>query len=132
MACGVVPVVTDIAGYCREVVREGDDGHRVPVGDVAALADRVAALAADPPRRARMARSCRARVVPQFTLGRMAAATDAYFREVLAAPSRRRLGRAGPDLAAHLGGPRVRLPGPLRRGLRRLAWSGGLLEGLGP
>lgn len=60
MAAGVPVVVTD-CGALRDMVTNGDEGFLVPVGDSAALADRIARLAADPDLRARQGAAGRAR-----------------------------------------------------------------------
>jgi glycosyltransferase involved in cell wall biosynthesis len=130
MSCNVVPVVTDIPGYCREVVEDGVNGFRVPVGDAGAFVDRIAVLNRDRNLLQRFAAACRPSVDPAYTVGRMARETDMFFREVLEAPPRRRLENASRDLAAHLPPPRLRLPTPVHRGLRRAAWALGWLRGL--
>ena len=56
MGRACVPVVSDIASGIPELVRDGHNGFRVPVGDLAAFEDRIAALAGDPVLRDRMAR----------------------------------------------------------------------------
>ena len=47
MAHGVIPVVTKIKSGLTEVVREGENGFQVEVGDMAGFADRLARLAGD-------------------------------------------------------------------------------------
>ena len=54
MAGGCVPIATNIRSGVRELVRDGENGFIVPVGDIAAFADRLAILYADPVRRAAM------------------------------------------------------------------------------
>jgi glycosyltransferase involved in cell wall biosynthesis len=49
MGQGVVPVVTDVASGVPDLIRQGAEGWRVPIGDVAAMADRVSRLAGDRP-----------------------------------------------------------------------------------
>jgi glycosyltransferase involved in cell wall biosynthesis len=44
MAHGCVPVVTDIPSGIPELVRNGETGYRVPVGDIAGFADCLASL----------------------------------------------------------------------------------------
>ena len=56
-ASGTPVVASDIAGY-RDVVRDGVDGDLVPVGDPAALGERLRSLALNPERRGRMAAAC--------------------------------------------------------------------------
>jgi glycosyltransferase involved in cell wall biosynthesis len=51
MAAGVPVVATD-CGALRDMITDGEEGFLVPVGDGAALADRIARLAADPQLRA--------------------------------------------------------------------------------
>jgi glycosyltransferase involved in cell wall biosynthesis len=47
MGHGVVPIVTKIKSGLTEVVREGENGFLVEVGDMSGFADRVASLAGD-------------------------------------------------------------------------------------
>ncbi|HEY7411111.1 MAG TPA: glycosyltransferase family 4 protein [Vicinamibacteria bacterium] len=56
MAQGCVPVVTDVSSGTREVVREGENGHLVGVGDFAAFAERLGGLHGDRERLGRMSR----------------------------------------------------------------------------
>jgi glycosyltransferase involved in cell wall biosynthesis len=58
LACGLPCIVSANAG---SAVRDGIEGFVLPVGDVDALAERIAALAADPAQRRRMAAAARAR-----------------------------------------------------------------------
>ncbi len=58
MACGLVPVVSDIGGL-RAYVRNGDNGVIVPPGDPAALSEAVQALLDDPARWAVLQRRAR-------------------------------------------------------------------------
>lgn len=51
MAHGAIPVVSDLASGIPEVVDQGIEGFRLPVGDVEAYAECLAGLAADPGRR---------------------------------------------------------------------------------
>jgi glycosyltransferase involved in cell wall biosynthesis len=48
MAQGAIPVVTDIESGVPDLVTNGVNGFRIPIGDVAGFADCLAALAADP------------------------------------------------------------------------------------
>lgn len=48
MGQGCVPLVSDIASGVPELVRDGDSGYRVAVGDVEVFAERLAALSRDP------------------------------------------------------------------------------------
>ncbi len=47
MGHGVVPVVTNLEGGLREVVKDGENGFLVDVGDIGAFVDRLALLAGD-------------------------------------------------------------------------------------
>lgn len=76
MACGVVPVVTDV-GANREVVGDALAGQVVPPGDVRALAHRLTATLADDAGRREQSRHARERAVTRYSLARMA---DAYAR----------------------------------------------------
>ena len=60
MAHGLVPVVSDVESGIPEVVRDGENGFIVPVGDVAAFADRLAALHEDRVLLGRMGAAARA------------------------------------------------------------------------
>ncbi|MFO0947785.1 MAG: glycosyltransferase family 4 protein [Planctomycetota bacterium] len=55
MACGCVPVVTDIASGIPQVVRQGENGYRIPIGGIAEFADALASLQADPGLRRKLA-----------------------------------------------------------------------------
>jgi glycosyltransferase involved in cell wall biosynthesis len=61
MAAGVPMVVTD-CGALRDLVKDGAHGFVVPVGDSAAMADRLVRLADEPLLRDRMGRSARLQV----------------------------------------------------------------------
>lgn len=65
MALAKPVVATDVLGT-QEVVANGESGFLVPLGDVNALADRVAALAGDPDLRQRMGRAGAGRVETEF------------------------------------------------------------------
>jgi glycosyltransferase involved in cell wall biosynthesis len=73
-AAGLPLVATEAAGAAWEAIEDGENGVRVPAGDVTALADALRRLAADPALRQRMgARS--AEIVQRFTPEAWAAAT---------------------------------------------------------
>ena len=80
-AAGRAIVATDVPG-CREIVRDGENGLLVPVRDARALAAAVAALAADPERRARMGQRGR-EMVGAFAQEVVAADTLALYRSLL-------------------------------------------------
>lgn len=61
------PVVATRSGGIPEVVRDGDTGYLVDIGDIDALADRVGRLIDDPVLRARLGEAARARVETDFS-----------------------------------------------------------------
>lgn len=67
MAAGCVPVVTRVSGT-RDAIVEGRNGCTVPVGDMATMADAIAALAGDRGRLATMGRQAHARVLDRFAV----------------------------------------------------------------
>ena len=79
------PVVATRVGGVPDVVREGEDGYLVEAGDVDALADRLARLAADPELRERLGAAGRARVVPRYSVERLVDDIDLLYRSLLAA-----------------------------------------------
>ena len=86
------PVIASDLGAPRETVEEGVTGWRVPPGDPAALAARVAqALALPAASRDAMGERGRAAVLARYTTAAMGAATLAVYRELL--------GRGPPDVA---------------------------------
>lgn len=82
-ACARPIVATDMPG-CREVSRPGETGLLVPPHDVAALAEALAALAADPVRRQAMGAAARALVAREFGEAVVAEGTLALYRAALA------------------------------------------------
>src|SRR5213082_2301932 len=62
------PAVATRVGGVPDVVRDGIDGFLVDVGDAEAIADRLAELARDPQRRARMGAEGRARVLERYAV----------------------------------------------------------------
>jgi glycosyltransferase involved in cell wall biosynthesis len=81
-ACARPIVATDRPG-CREIVRDGATGLLVPPGDIAALANALAALAGDPARRAAMGLAGRALVEREFSEARVIRDTLALYEAVL-------------------------------------------------
>ena len=82
-ACGRPVVCYDTPG-CREVARPDQTGLPVAPGDVAALAEAIAALAADPMRRRGMGAAARDLVEREFAEAIVAAQTLALYRAALA------------------------------------------------
>jgi glycosyltransferase involved in cell wall biosynthesis len=78
------PVVATRVGGVPDVVREGEDGFLVEPGDVDALAERLARLAADPELRERLGAAGRARVVPRYSVERLVDDIDLLYRSLLA------------------------------------------------
>ncbi len=68
MAAGIVPVVSDLASGIPEVVTPEVNGWRAPVGDVAAFAAAIQALARDRARLEEMSRAARRTVVERFDI----------------------------------------------------------------
>jgi len=54
MGRGCVPVVTRMTSGIPELIRDGENGFMVPIGDAAAFAERLGVLGSDPARRERM------------------------------------------------------------------------------
>jgi glycosyltransferase involved in cell wall biosynthesis len=92
MAMGL-PVVAAAAGGPLEVVTNGVDGMLSPPGNVAALSETLALLAADPALRARLGSQARLRSAA-FSPERVAAATLAVYDRLLGGPVRPRAGRS--------------------------------------
>ena len=83
MACGT-PVVATTAGAFPEVIADGETGILVPPADARALADAIAALLADPARRAAMGIAGTRRIEEQFSWRVCAVRTAELYEEVLA------------------------------------------------
>jgi glycosyltransferase involved in cell wall biosynthesis len=82
-ACGRPIVAADMPG-CREIVRQGETGLRVPPHDVGRLAEALAAIAADPVARRAMGQAGRALVERDFAEPVIAQQTLALYRAILA------------------------------------------------
>jgi glycosyltransferase involved in cell wall biosynthesis len=70
MACGVPAIVSDQVGCADDLVRPGETGLVFPMGDVAALAKAIVALATNPERRRAMGEAARAVVTREYTIER--------------------------------------------------------------
>ncbi len=87
LACGL-PVVATRVGGNTELVRDGENGWLVDVGDVDALTERLERLLADPDAARRMGRASRARFEQRFTVERMVAATTRAYARWIEPPAR--------------------------------------------
>lgn len=81
-ACGT-PVIASNSPGIRESVRDGETGYLVPHGDVAAMADAMSRLAADPALVAGLGAHAR-RFAETFTWERAAAETERHLQTVVA------------------------------------------------
>lgn len=127
MAHGCVPVVTT-AACDADLVEDGRTGRRLPVGDVDAFADAVAALAESPTQLAALAAAAHARVsAPPYTADHMASAwlrvLDDASAQVAAPGFRRPRTAATPPASAGLA---ARVGEHLRGGAARLARRDGV------
>jgi glycosyltransferase involved in cell wall biosynthesis len=77
------PAVATRVGGTPDVIRDGVDGFLVEVGDADALSDRLAELAADPDRRAKMGADGRAHVLDRYAVERLVDDIDRLYRSLL-------------------------------------------------
>ena len=84
MACGVVPVATEVGGV-PELINHGVNGYLEPVGDVAAQAARVIALLTGDALHRKMARAARATAGDRFCTDRIIPLYERYYEQVLGA-----------------------------------------------
>lgn len=88
MACAV-PVISSDVGGLPELNIDGKTGYVVPVGDVAALADRSIELLTDRALHARMAKAAHRRATEEFAKERIVPMYEAVYERVLSmAPAR--------------------------------------------
>ncbi len=83
-----LPVVASAIGGLSETVRDGIDGFHVAPGDVAALADRIARLAANRAMARRMGLAGRIRAADDFSPDRYYQRTMAVYEQVLSAQAK--------------------------------------------
>ena len=81
-AAGLPAVVSDIGGN-RTVVRDGENGLVVPVGDAAALAKALVKLYRAPELRARMGRAARRRAEEVFAIGLIAERLEQAYQQAV-------------------------------------------------
>jgi glycosyltransferase involved in cell wall biosynthesis len=77
------PVVATRAGGTGTVVRDGESGYLLEIGDIAGLAARLGELARDPELRRRLGAAGAADVRERFTITRMADEIDAVYARLL-------------------------------------------------
>lgn len=77
------PAVATRVGGTPDVIRDGVDGFLVEVGDADALSERLAELANDPERRARMGADGRERVLGRYAVERLVDDIDRLYRSLL-------------------------------------------------
>jgi glycosyltransferase involved in cell wall biosynthesis len=77
------PAVATRVGGTPDVIRDGVDGFLVDSADPVELADRLAELARDAPRRAAMGEAGRARVLERYAVERLVDDVDELYRELL-------------------------------------------------
>jgi len=82
-ACGRSIVTTDVPG-CREIVRHGENGLLVPVGDAMALSEALRKLIEDAPLRQKMGKRGREIAEADFSVAKIAQETLAVYRSLLA------------------------------------------------
>lgn len=75
MACGCIPVVTDIRSGVPELISDGENGLIVRIGDIAGFVNNLRLLQGDLNLRRRLSQSCYETIRENFTLGKM---TDEY------------------------------------------------------
>jgi glycosyltransferase involved in cell wall biosynthesis len=82
MACGVPVVATDVCDN-RYIVRDGEVGYLVAVGDDAAMADRMKTLLGSAVLRQEMGRTARRWVLEEFSSQRLAEKMEAVYLDLL-------------------------------------------------
>jgi glycosyltransferase involved in cell wall biosynthesis len=87
LACGAVPVANPVAGLAYRV-KDGENGHHLPVADRAGAPARLARILRDDALRATLARNGRDRVLAERRPRAVAAATVEVYRELQAGGSR--------------------------------------------
>lgn len=78
-----LPIVTTDSPGCREVVRSGENGFLIPVGDTAALSQQILTLLDQPGLRRQFGEESRRCAMRTFDLSVIAAQTRAIYQELL-------------------------------------------------
>ncbi len=119
MAAGLPVIASDRTG---EVVRDGEDGFRVPAGDVDALADRLVRMGRDPALRRRMGMAARERVM-DFDMARIARLWLAELHRVWESAHEQAVGEMRKADARHHGAVRPSVRAPDAAGARSSSFS---------
>ena len=82
MACGVVPVATNVGGV-PELITPGVDGYLEAVGDTEAQAGRVLEVLADPARHEKMAAAARLTALTRFCASKIIPQYEKYYSQIL-------------------------------------------------
>ena len=82
MACGVVPVATNVGGV-PELVTNGEDGYLEAVGDIAAQSARVVALLTDDTLHYRMRKAGRWSASERFCSEKIIPLYEKYYEDVV-------------------------------------------------
>jgi glycosyltransferase involved in cell wall biosynthesis len=82
LACGTPVIATDVGGVGEQIVA-GESGWLVPLGDSAAMAERLSALAADPAQTRRLGAAAAERAAQHFSLDAQAASYLGWFAQLL-------------------------------------------------
>lgn len=86
LGCGTPVIATDI-GVAPEIIKNGQNGYIVPPANVAALADRIAALAANSEARIEMGRAARATAVAAYNWDAMAQRVIESYEKAVGEPA---------------------------------------------
>jgi glycosyltransferase involved in cell wall biosynthesis len=89
MGCGAVPVVTNIRSGHSEILKDGENGFLVGVGDISGFADRLELLARDRRRLSRMGREAW-KASQEYSLEKMVASYVETFQQTVRGVSGRR------------------------------------------
>jgi glycosyltransferase involved in cell wall biosynthesis len=84
-AVGVPTIATRVGGI-PDLIDDGETGLLVRAGDENELADAIASLAADPPRRRAMGEAARVKISSRFTTQRVARSIEAIYAEMRSRP----------------------------------------------